>query len=46
LGRGGRGWLFTFIVTAAPAFWLFHPSFIRNVILPMLHAIGAIWNPP
>jgi alginate O-acetyltransferase complex protein AlgI len=46
LGRGGRGWLFTFIVTAAPAFWLFHPSFIRIVILPMLHAIGAIWNPP
>jgi len=41
LGRGWHGWLFTFTVTAAPAFWLFHPPFIHNVILPMLHAIGA-----
>ena len=32
---------FTIIITAAPAFWLFHPPFINNVILPMLHAIGA-----
>lgn len=32
---------FTIAVTAIPAFWLFHPPFIRNVILPMLHAIGA-----
>jgi alginate O-acetyltransferase complex protein AlgI len=40
-GRGWRGWLFTMIVVAGPAFWLFHPTFIRNVILPMLHAIGA-----
>ena len=28
-------------LTAVPAFWLFHPAFIRNVILPMLQAIGA-----
>lgn len=41
LGRGIRGWLFTLLVTAGPAFWLFHPSFIHNVILPMLHALGA-----
>jgi len=40
-GHGLRGWIFTVIVTAGPAFWLFHPAFIRNVILPMLHAIGA-----
>lgn len=33
--------LFTIAVTAVPAFWLFHPPFIRNVILPMLHVIGA-----
>lgn len=46
LGRGGRGWLFMLIVTAVPAFWLFHPTFIHNVILPMLHAIGTIWNTP
>ncbi len=41
LGRGVRGWIFAIVVTAGPAFWLFHPPFIHNVILPMLHAIGA-----
>jgi alginate O-acetyltransferase complex protein AlgI len=41
LNRGFRGWLFTLILTAGPVFWLFHPPFIRRVILPMLHAIGA-----
>jgi predicted DCC family thiol-disulfide oxidoreductase YuxK len=41
LGHGWRGWLFTAICTVGPAFWLFHPIFIRNVILPMLQAIGA-----
>jgi len=41
LGRGWRGWLFTLIVAAAPAFWLFPPPFVRNVILPMLTFIGA-----
>ncbi len=35
-----------FVVTAAPAFWLFHPPFVHRVILPMLHAIGAIGNTP
>ncbi|HXC99174.1 MAG TPA: MBOAT family protein [Verrucomicrobiae bacterium] len=39
--RAGRGRLFTLVLTAIPAFWLFHPAFIRNVILPMLQAIGA-----
>jgi predicted DCC family thiol-disulfide oxidoreductase YuxK len=42
LGRGLCGWLFMVVVTAVPAFWLFHPPFIEKVILPMLHAIGAI----
>jgi alginate O-acetyltransferase complex protein AlgI len=42
LGHGWRGWLFMFIVTAAPAYWLFHPPFVHNVILPMLQFIGAI----
>ena len=41
LGRGKRGWLFTLFVTVTPAFWLFHPKFITNVILPMLDAIGS-----
>ncbi len=41
LGHGWCGWLFTGICTIGPAFWLFHPIFIRNVILPMLQAIGA-----
>ena len=41
LGRGLRGWLFTLLIAAGPVFWLFHPPFIKNVILPMLTAIGA-----
>ncbi len=41
LARGWRGWLFMLVVTATPAFWLFHPPFIHNVVLPMLRAIGA-----
>ena len=42
LGRGLRGWLFTALVTAGPALWLFPQPFVRRVILPMLAAIGAI----
>jgi alginate O-acetyltransferase complex protein AlgI len=41
LGRGTRGWLFVLAVAGVPAFWLFHPPFIINVILPMLRAFGA-----
>ena len=41
LGRGFRGWLFMVIFTVAPAYWLFHPTFVHNVILPMLKTIGA-----
>jgi len=41
LGRGLRGWVFVIACTAAPVFWLFHPLFVRNVILPMLRVIGA-----
>jgi alginate O-acetyltransferase complex protein AlgI len=39
---GVRGWVFTMIVVAAPAFWLFHPPFVRQVIVPFMQAIGAI----
>ena len=41
LGSGVRGWMFTALVTAAPAFWLFPPPFVHNVILPMLAAMRA-----
>jgi len=41
LGRGWRGWLFTALVAAGPAFWLFPPPFVHRVILPMLAFIGA-----
>jgi hypothetical protein len=41
LGDGWRGWLFTAVCTISPVFWLFHPIFVRNVILPMLQDIGA-----
>jgi hypothetical protein len=41
LGRGFRGWLFVVLLTAGPAYWLFHPIFVENVILPMLQTIGA-----
>lgn len=41
LARGLRRRFFTIAITAVPAFYLFHPPFIRNVILPMLNAIGA-----
>jgi alginate O-acetyltransferase complex protein AlgI len=38
----GRGWLFTMLIAAGPAFWLFHPPFIRNVIIPFMKAISAL----
>lgn len=42
LRRGWRGRAFTLGVVAAPAFWLFHPVFVRHVILPMMRDIGAL----
>lgn len=39
--RGPRGRAFTYLVVLAPAFLLFHPPFVRVVILPFLAAIGA-----
>jgi hypothetical protein len=41
LGDGLSGRLFMFVFTLGPAYWLFHPTFIHNVILQMLQAIGA-----
>jgi hypothetical protein len=42
LGRGLAGWLFTAIVVLAPAGLLFHPPFIREVILPFMQAASAL----
>lgn len=36
----GRVW--TLLVVVGPAFWLFHPPFVRRVILPFLQAIHAL----
>ncbi|HEY5912447.1 MAG TPA: MBOAT family protein [Verrucomicrobiae bacterium] len=44
-----RPWLkrlFAWVVLIVPLGWLFPPVFVRNVMLPMLHAIGATGNMP
>ena len=41
LGRGVRGRIFTAAVVVLPAWGLFHPPFVRNVIVPFLRATGA-----
>ena len=42
LGRGLRGWLLMAVVTAAPVFWLFHPPFVLQVMLPFMKAVKAL----
>jgi hypothetical protein len=41
LGRGAVGRLFGWIIIVPGAFWLFHPPFVREVILPTLSFIHA-----
>ncbi len=41
LRHGLAGRCYTVVLTALPAYWLFHPAFVKTVILPMLKAIGA-----
>lgn len=42
LRNGLLGWLFMAALTAGPAFLLFHPPFIRHVIIPMMEAIHSL----
>jgi hypothetical protein len=44
LNHGVRGRLFALGVVTLPAFWLFHPPFVMNVILPMLAAVSHNWK--
>jgi hypothetical protein len=30
------------LIVAGPAFWLFHPPFVKGVILTFMQAIGAL----
>lgn len=41
LGRGPRGRFFTLPVVVLPAWGLFHPPFVRNVVVPFMKAAGA-----
>ncbi len=41
LGRGWRGWVFATTVVLVPAPMLFHPPFMREVIVPFMDAVGA-----
>jgi hypothetical protein len=42
LARGVRGWLFVLLFAGTPAFFLFHPVFVRRVIIPFIAAIGSM----
>lgn len=41
LGRGWRGWLFTTVVLVVPAYGLFHPPFVLEIIVPFMRALNA-----
>lgn len=42
LGNGRTGWLFTILVLVSPAWILFHPPFVLEVVVPFMNAMGAI----
>jgi hypothetical protein len=42
LGTGFTGWCFTVLMTAGPAYFLFHPPFVLQVIVPFMEVIHAI----
>lgn len=41
LGQGWRSWLFTMTVLVLPVYGLFHPPFVRNIMVPFMKALGA-----
>jgi hypothetical protein len=41
LGSGWRGRLFTLLALVLPAWGLFHPPFVRNVVVPFMRALGV-----
>jgi hypothetical protein len=41
LGRGSRGRLFTATVLLLSAYFLFHPPFVGEIVLPFLQTLGA-----
>lgn len=42
LARGARGWLFAMLVLLVPAPCLFHPPFVEGIVVPFMHAMGAL----
>jgi alginate O-acetyltransferase complex protein AlgI len=42
LQKALTGRTFAVLITALPAFWLFHPPFVLRVILPFMRAIHAL----
>lgn len=41
LRSGLRGWLFAAVTVLGPACLLFHPLFLRHVVLPFINVLGA-----
>jgi alginate O-acetyltransferase complex protein AlgI len=42
LSHGWRGWLFAIIMLILPAYGLFHPPFVRTIILPFMRVLHAV----
>jgi hypothetical protein len=42
LSRGAKGWLIAMLVLVFPAPLLFHPPFVERIVIPFMHAMGAL----